>query len=491
MKVLFACSEAYPFIKTGGLGDVAGSLPRALTQNGCQVRVLLPAYASVLEIARETGVKNLGEFQVDGELFTLWQTRLPGSRVVVWLVDIPAFSERAGNPYTDATGRDWPDNAQRFYVFCKAAAAIACGELKLHWRADIVHCHDWQSGLIPALLKDRPHSPASVFTIHNLAYRGIFDKATFIQLGLPWHWWHMDAMEFYDQFSFLKGGIAAADAITTVSPSYAEEIQTPAFGCGFEGILQRRSDKLSGIVNGIDTEVWNPGSDPYLVERYNRRTLSRKVANKLALQKYFKLPVDHDIPLLGFIGRLVEQKGVDLIVQALPSLIERHAFQFVALGSGEPHLQQALLELADKFPEQMAIQIGYSEALSHQIEAGSDIFLMPSRFEPCGLNQLYSQRYGTIPVAHYVGGLRDTIVHFSHSEAEKISMSSSAISAMDETGFLFTEATTTNLANALDRALVCFTNKKLWRKLQLNGMGQDFSWATSAAHYMRLYQSLV
>lgn len=304
-------------------------------------------------------------------------------------------------------------------------------------------------------------------------------------LELPWEWWRMDGVEFYDQFSFLKGGLAWTDVITTVSPSYAEEIQTPAFGCGLEGLLQHRRSTLTGIVNGIDTEEWNPGTDRHLAAQYNRRSLSKKAVNKQALQNTFGLPQMDTLPLIGFIGRLVEQKGVALMLEALPSLLAEKACQFVVLGSGDASLEQGLLDLATRYPEQMQVRIGYDESLSHQIEAGSDIFLMPSLFEPCGLNQLYSQRYGTVPLAHYVGGLRDTIINLSPTYSAGVN----ALEVSDETGFLFAGASALALGEKLRFALACFDNKSLWRKLQINGMSQDFSWKRSAAEYLALYQS--
>ncbi len=482
MKVLFACSEAYPFIKTGGLADVAGSLPRALAQLGCQVRLLLPAYPQVLEKAQALGCREIFRGAFLGENLSLWQTRLPGSRVQVWLVDTIGFSNRAGNPYTGPDGCDWPDSAQRFYRFCQVAAALAQDHFGLGWCPQVVHANDWQTGLIAPLLADSSPRPRCIFTIHNLAYRGLFSRQTYAELGLPWSWWHMDGLEFYDQLAFIKGGLVWADHITTVSPRYAEEIQQPAFGHGLEGLLYKRRHQLSGIVNGIDTEEWNPGSDKHLVAPFNRRTLKRKALNKTALQERMGLPPTDSLPLLGFIGRLVEQKGIGLLLAVLPDLLARGACQFVALGSGEARYENALRTLAEQFPGAVGIQLGYDEPLAHQIEAGCDLFLMPSLFEPCGLNQLYSQRYGTPPLAHYVGGLCDTIIHLSDALGGDGQIS-------DETGFLFSGQTPQALADKLDFALACYADKPLWRQLQINGMSQDFSWKKSASAYLELYHS--
>ncbi|WP_339615283.1 glycogen synthase GlgA [uncultured Gilvimarinus sp.] len=491
MKVLFACSEAYPLAKTGGLGDVGGALPRALARLGVQVRLLLPAYKTTLEKARPQGLKLLREFEVNQVPVKLWQSRLPGSRVPVWLVDIPEFSDRAGSLYGDDSGTDWPDNPYRFYLFSKVAEHIALNKVGLHWRPDVVHSHDWQVGLVPALLAGQQNAPASVFTIHNLAYRGIFDYQTFVDLQLPEHWWHYERLEFWGNFSFLKAGLVYADAITTVSPSYAQEIQTEQFGCGLEGVLVNRARQLTGIVNGIDTDTWNPGADPYLAVPYSRRTIKRKVHNKLALQRELGLPEDESVALVGFIGRLVEQKGVALILGALPALLSQARCQFVVIGSGQPEFEAALQELRSRYPQRVSVTIGYDESLSHRIEAGSDIFLMPSLFEPCGLNQMYSQRYGTIPVANFVGGLRDTIVNFSNFSDAIDAASMSALVNVDETGFLFSEASVTALSEALRHALTCFDNKLLWRKLQDNAMSQDFAWGKSARAYLELYRQTV
>ena len=491
MKVLFACSEAYPLAKTGGLGDVGGALPRALARLGVQARLLLPAYKTTLDQARPQGLKLLREFTLEQTTVKLWQSRLSGSRVPVWLVDIPEFSDRDGGLYGDPSGADWPDNPYRFYMFCKVAEAIARNNIGLQWQPDVVHANDWQTGLLPALLAQQPGAPATVFTIHNLAYRGIFDYQVFRELNLPEHWWHHERLEFWGNFSYLKAGLVYADAITTVSPSYAEEIKTEAFGCGLEGLLSHRAHCLSGIVNGIDTDTWNPGTDRHLEVGYSRRTLKRKGYNKSALQRELGLPEDNSRALVGFIGRLVEQKGIALMLEALPPLLRQERCQLVVIGSGQAEFEAALKALQAEFPQQVSVTIGYDEGLSHRIEAGSDIFLMPSLFEPCGLNQMYSQRYGTIPVAHFVGGLRDTIVNFSDSSGAIDATHASALENIDETGFLFSEASGAALASALNHALTCFDNPLLWRKLQDNAMSQDFAWGKSARAYLELYRQTV
>ncbi len=478
-KILFATSEAYPLIKTGGLADVAASLPRALLKRGHDIRILLPAYASVMLKARDAGVKKLADLVILGETIGLWQTRLPGSRVTVLLVDIPQFSEREGNPYVGPDGSDWSDNHLRFFLFSKAAEAIAFNRASLDWQPDIVHCNDWQTGLIPALIGETPNGPATVFTVHNLAYRGLFSYQIFAELGLPNHFWHHEKLEFYGQMSFIKGGLAFADAITTVSPSYAQEIQTPAFGCGLDGLLRARQADLAGILNGIDTDEWNPGSDKLIPYNYNRRTLNQKVNNKLTLQEQLGLPVNAQTPMLGFIGRLVEQKGIDLILDQLGQLLTQDC-QLVVLGSGFAHYEQALATLVQQQPQKVSVTLGYNEALAHLIEASADIFLMPSIFEPCGLNQMYSLRYGTLPVVNDVGGLRDTVRERPFDDI-----------GTEGNGFVFLKPDSDDLHQAIKRALWCYQQPDLWKQLQQNAMSQDFSWENSAQQYEDLYAKIL
>lgn len=478
-KILFATSEVYPLIKTGGLADVAASLPRALLKLGQDVKILLPAYSSVLEKAKTTGVKEVAQIEVDGYSISLKQTRLPGTKVIVWLVDIPEFFEREGNPYCGPDGNDWIDNHKRFYVFAKVAELIALNQVNLDWQPTIVHCNDWQTGLIPALLSLHPSRPATVYTIHNLAYRGLFSHQAFAELYLPTVFWHHERLEFYGQMSFMKGGLAFADFITTVSPSYAQEIQRPEFGCGLDGLIRYRKDSLAGILNGIDTDEWNPGTDPHLSCNYNRRTLGSKIKNKLALQEELGLTVDAEIPLFGFVGRLVDQKGVDLILEQMNQFLALKC-QLVVLGSGFPHYEKALKSIAEQHPSKVAVTLGYNESFAHRIEASSDIFLMPSIFEPCGLNQLYSLRYGTLPVVHAVGGLRDTVCEQTLEDE-----------AADANGFVFSGATAEELFAAVQRAISLFQKKDQWKKLQLNAMSKDFSWDASAKEYLAIYNQII
>jgi starch synthase len=480
LRILFVTSEAYPLMKTGGLGDVSASLPAALKRLQCDVRVMMPAYRDAL--ARAGPVKQVARLslpQADTAI-ALLQTTLPGTGVTTWLIDGPSAYDRPGNPYMGPDGKPWPDNARRFALLGQAAAALAAGDSTLHWQPQLVHCHDWQSGLTPALLSARQDRPATVFTIHNLAYQGLFDYDTFIELGLPRKLWSPEALEFYGRFSFIKGGLCFADHLTTVSPTYAKEIQAPAMGFGLDGLLRHRASELTGILNGIDERIWNPATDRHLAKRYDRRHFADKVNNKLALQHELGLPRSPSTPLLGTIGRLVQQKGIDLIVDALPHLLGL-PLQLVVLGTGEPSYERVLRRHAARHPDRLAVRIGYDEALAHRIEGGADIFLMPSRFEPCGLNQLYSLRYGTVPIVHRVGGLADTVVDASDA----------ALGAGRATGVVFERPEAEAMLNAIQRALMLYNNDRLWKQLALTGMRQSFTWRESARHYLQIYRKLL
>jgi len=474
-KVLYITSEAFPLIKTGGLADVAGSLPVALLKQSQDVRLLLPAYPEV--ISKISRSKILTTHAYYGLQATIIETRLPGSNVLVWLVDCPAVFNRPGGPYIDQHGEAWDDNALRFTILCHAAVDIALDHLKLNWKPDIVHCNDWQTGLVPALLSLHKDRPATVFTIHNLAYQGNFDYQTFTDLRLPDELWHMEGLEFYNQLSFMKGGLAYADKINAVSPNYAKEILQPEFGYGQDGLLINRQQDLSGIINGIDEKYWNPGTDNFITQKYNRRTLNKKVLNKTALQKQLSMPIDENIPMIGMVSRLVEQKGLDIILQSLDELIQLGA-QIVILGTGDIHYEIQLSELANKHPDELKVIIGYNEELAHRIEAASDIYLMPSTFEPCGLNQLYSLRYGTLPIVTAVGGLADTV-----TDTNKESIANKTAN-----GFIISEPTAESLITKMIQTLEIYKDTNTWRQLQDNAMGFDSSWATSADRYIHLYK---
>lgn len=478
-SVLFVTSEVHPLIKTGGLADVSQGLPVALKRAGLDVRLLLPAYRRVKEGA--AGRKPVAQFDVpDVGPIRLLHLRLPQSTVPVYLVDLPQFFDRDGNPYVGPDGRDWPDNAERYAAFCRAAAALAQDRAGLSWRPQIVHCNDWQTGLVPALLSRESPRPATVFTVHNLAYQGLFPAATFQRLRLPPELWSHQGLEFHDRLSFIKGGLVYADRLTTVSPTYAREILGHQFGYGLEGLLQHRSDSLSGILNGVDYDHWNPGTDPYIPSRYNSRDLDKKAANKGALQQRFGLAPLADAPLLAMVGRLVEQKGFDLVLAALPGLLKL-GIQLVIVGSGERELESAVRAAAAEHPAQVAAYVGYSEDLAHLAEAGADIFLMPSRFEPCGLNQIYSLRYGTVPVVHRIGGLADTVIDATPT----------ALAAGQATGFVFDRPESAALEAAVARAVALYRERVQWQGLMLAGMHQNFSWANAARQYVALYQQIL
>jgi starch synthase len=479
MKILFASSEVYPLIKTGGLADVSGSLPRAIRNLRHDIRLVLPAYRGV--IAKTGKVKTVAKLTlegVSGEVRIL-QGRLPGTNVTLYLVDSPAHFDRDGGPYGAPEGGDWPDNDRRFALFARAICALALDRAGLDWQPDLVHGNDWQTGLVPALLSLEPQRPATLFTIHNLAYQGLFPATSLAELKLPPTWWSMAGLEFYDQLSFMKGGLVFADWISTVSPTYAAEIQTPEHGCGLEGLLADRADHITGILNGVDYRDWSPCNDVHLAQPYSARRLAGKADNKRALQQEFGLP-PRDVPLLGHVGRLVEQKGIDLLLDILPELLARDV-QLVLLGSGHARLERALQEAQVAHPRQVGIRIGYSEPLAHRLEAGADLFLMPSRFEPCGLNQLYSLRYGTVPVVRRTGGLADSVVD---ATPERLADGTA-------TGFQFDAAAAPALLAAIERALALYDQPEAWRKLVTRGMQQDFSWTRSARRYLELYQQLV
>lgn len=486
VKILFAASELYPLVTSGGLGEVAHALPHALAALGEDVTLMLPAYRCVLE--RLEGREAAGECLLSGVGRThaarLWWGKAPGIRLPLLLVDVPPLYDRPGTPYGETPGDDWWDNGERFAVFARAVVEVAMGRVASLPRFDVVHANDWQTGLVPAWLSLESPRPRTVFTIHNLAYQGLFPRSLFADLGLPPHWWSLDGLEFYGQMSMLKAGVVWADRVTTVSPSYAEEICTPEFGCGLDGLLRlcRAQGRLRGILNGIDTERWNPATDVHLARRYSahRGWVSAKAVNRAAVLEALGCPPEEarrEVPLAGFIGRLVAQKGVDLLLEALPEVLERTSLRFVALGSGQEHFAQGLEALARAWPQRVFVRLGYDEPLAHRIEAGCDVFVMPSRFEPCGLNQMYSMRYGTPPVVHAVGGLRDTVVDTREE----------TLAAGTATGFVFTEASAPALAAALLRALAHWEQAPIWRAIQRNGMQRDFGWPRRAAEYRELY----
>jgi starch synthase len=476
LRVLYVTPELSPWIKAGGLGDVARDLPVALAREGADVRILVPAYPA-LRAALDDAVPVAELGSPGGELAP---ARLLEAQAAVplYLIECGAYYDRPGGAYQSPEGVDWPDNDLRFGLLSRAAARLGGAASPLDWRPDVVHCNDWQAGLAPAYLAfaGGPRA-ATVMTIHNLAYQGLFPRERLAALALPEASFQVEGLEFYGRISFLKAGLHYADRITTVSPTYAQEIQTPALGFGLEGLLRRRAPDLTGILNGIDTLVWDPARDPHLATRYDGGHLQLKRENKLALQRAFGLPEGARAPLLGMVSRLVEQKGVDLVPGIAPLLVRSRA-QLVVLGSGDAQLQDALRALAAGYPRVVAVQIGFDDSLAHRIEAGADMFLMPSRFEPCGLNQLYSMRYGTPPIVRRTGGLADSVVDASEAN----------LRAGTATGFVFGAPTRAALRAAVKRALEAYHHPKTWRFLQLNGMARDSSWERAARATIEVYR---
>lgn len=469
-KILFVTPEIYPLIKTGGLADVSGALPAALREMGVETRVLVPGYPQVLAGAKNKRLRHTFLDLPEADDVRLLSASLPGSGVPLLIIDCPLLYQRDGGPYQNPTGVDWPDNAQRFALLSRIGAILGSDQSPLSFRPDIVHCNDWQSALVPAFLNFMPgQKAATVVTIHNLAFQGLFPPHVVAEVGLPPESFSIEGVEYYGNFSFLKAGLYYADHITTVSPTYAREIQQVELGFGMQGLLASRSNKLTGIVNGIDTGDWNPATDPHLAQGYDADRMTGKTANKLALQEKMGLKVDPDIPLLGMISRITHQKGGDLLLEIAPQLLQENV-QIVLLGTGEAALENGFRNLAHAHPDKVGVTIGFNEALSHLVEAGSDLFLMPSRFEPCGLNQMYSQRYGTPPIVHATGGLSDTV-------ADGI------------TGFVFSPMTAESFLGCIHRALTAYRDKSAWKKLQHNAMTRDFSWGKSAEDYLALYRS--
>src|SRR5437867_859224 len=481
-SVLIIGSEAVPFAKTGGLADVLGALPMALARLGWLVTLALPRYRDVdAGTLVERFPVTLGGFTADVGFFEA--PLADGARAL--LVDCPELYDRDG--LYGVGNADYPDNPRRFAMLVRAALEFAA---RRGAGPAIVHAHDWQAALAPVYLKTlyAAHpivgGTPSVLTIHNLAYQGVFEADWLPRLDLPWDLFIIDQLEFWGRISLLKGGINNAEIITTVSPNYAEEMQTPEFGSGFDGILRRRSADLVGILNGIDTEVWNPSTDPYLPTPFSADNLEGKAASKREVLARYGLPADEATlarPLVGMVSRMVDQKGFDLIASIADELPRLDA-SFVVLGTGEPRYQDLWTRLAVEHPDRMGARIGFDEALAHLIEAGADIFLMPSRFEPCGLNQMYSLRYGTIPVVRAVGGLADTVQDYAPATPKR---------REGGTGFVFRNYSGSTLVETLRRALALFADRRRWRARQLAATRQDHSWDRSAREYVKIYERAV
>jgi len=479
MQILLASSEVHPFSKTGGLADMVGALGKALAHAGHETRIVTPLYRGIREkyprIRRVDWWFDLplGARHVQAQLWTLEIENGP----MVYFIHQPEFYQRAG--LYQESEFSYPDNADRFIFFSKCVAHLA---RYLPWRPDVVHLNDWQTALVPALILQQRSAegwgnlPPTCLTIHNLAYQGTFPPDAFALTNLPRELFTMEGAEFYGQLNCLKTGIAFADAITTVSPRYAREIMTEEFGCALDGLLRQRQSRLFGILNGVDSEDWDPATDPLLPRNFSIKRLSGKTACKLALQKEMGLPENADTPLFGTISRLAEQKGVDIQLGALEEML-RADIQFVQLGSGSSAYERGYYDLARRFPTKVAVRVGYDEGLSHRIEAGCDFYLMPSRFEPSGLNQMYSLCYGTIPIVRAVGGLDDSVIDYSQDAARA-------------NGIKFNEYSSRALAKAIRKALALYRHPDLLQQFRRNAMKSDFSWKQTVGEYLKVYETI-
>ncbi len=476
INVLFVTSEIAPLIKTGGLADVSGALPAALRELAVDVRVLVPGYSQVIQQMGPSEVvatfDDLPGFPASRLIFSIMKSGVP-----LLVLDCPALFRRDGGPYMDpVTGHDWIDNPIRFGLLSKIAAILGSEESPLSWHPDLVHGNDWQTGLTGVYLSVAKGAVPNIITIHNLAFQGNFRPRKVELLGLPPESFNVNGIELYGNMSFLKAGLYYAYHITTVSPNYAREIQTEELGFGLQGLLRTRSNDVTGILNGIDTDEWNPETDKHLPAHFSAVRMTGKAQNKQALQARMGLEVNADIPLLAVVSRLTHQKGLDLLLEIAPRLLELPV-QLAILGSGEAFMQQAARDLSQEYPGQIAAMIGFDEALSHQMEAGADLFIMPSRFEPCGLNQFYSQRYGTPPVVHNTGGLADSVIDCTPDTLKDGTAS----------GFVFSGMTTDNLFATIQRAIDVYRDERKWKALRKNCMNKDFTWQTSARAYRQVY----
>ena len=484
MKILMASSEAVPFAKTGGLADVCGALPVELEKLGMEPVLFLPAYRQALAAGlpiERTGVRfdvPIGSKTVSG---TFLKSQLPGSQVPVYLVEHDHYYNRAG--LYQENGEDYRDNCERFVFFCRAVLeGIKAFDLQI----DVVHANDWQTALLPAYLKleyrgvPGYENIGSLFSIHNMAYQGVFWHWDMLLTGLDWKYFNWQQMEFFGNLNLLKTGLIFSDRLNTVSPRYAEEIQSGPLGCGLEGVLQARRDVLSGIVNGVDYREWNPATDKHLPANFTAETVGNgKAECKAALQQELGLPVSPSVPLIAFIGRLATQKGIDLLTATIRDWVQTQDVQWAILGTGEPQYQEQLAHLAERFPHRVATKLEFSNALAHRIEAGADMFVMPSRYEPCGLNQLYSLKYGAVPIVRATGGLVDTVTDATDA----------TFAAGTATGFVFSDYSALALSEAVQRAVTAYSRPDVWHRIVQAGMTQDWGWANSAKQYVELYRA--
>jgi starch synthase len=474
LRVLHVAAEIYPWVKTGGLGDVIAALPAALAEAGADVRLCLPGMPALLDAARGNDVVRLAT-PFATERVRIGLARLPGGQPPAYIVDHPAFYDRPGGPYAGPDGAEFSDNHRRFALLCWAAAALAEGA-DASWRPQILHGHDWHAGLAPAYLTAQGSAVPSVFTIHNLGYQGLFPADRFPDLALPPGYFAIDGVEFYGGLSLMKAGLIYADRLTTVSPTYAAEIQTPRYGANLDGLLRTRAGVLRGILNGVDPDVWNPATDKALPRGYGADDAAAgKAAAKASLRRQMGLTEDAAAPLFATVTRLTSQKGTDLLLAALPGLVDLGG-QFALLGNGDPDLEDAFEATALAQPGRVAAALRYDEALARLIYAGADVIAVPSRFEPCGLTQLYALRYGALPLVRRTGGLADTVVDADDDTA---------------TGFAFDDESGADLLAAAERAVATYRDPVRWRQMVRRAMTRDFSWATAAREYVALYRELI
>ncbi|MBL8396583.1 MAG: glycogen synthase GlgA [Candidatus Accumulibacter sp.] len=480
MRILHVAAEIYPLVKTGGLADVVAALPPALAARGLDTRILVPGMPGILNGV--VGLKRVMRFgpAFGAAVINLRLGHMPDSGLPVYVIDAPFLYRRSGNPYLGPDGRDWHDNHRRFALLGWVAAHLASGELDRRWIPDLVHCHDWHAGLAPAYIAQSPVLPtATVFTIHNLAFHGLFPLDCHTDLGLLTSGAMQSGIEFHGQLSFMKAGLVHAKRINAVSPSYAREICAADAGWGLDGLLRDRGSDLSGILNGVDYRVWDPGSDPALAKNYSLHHLHGKKICKLKLQAELGFRPSTKTPLFAVVSRLTEQKGLDLLLGALPALLAEGG-QLVLIGSGDPRIEAGFRAAAAAHPHSVSVYLGYDEPASHRITAAADILLVPSRFEPCGLTQLYALRYGTLPLVRRVGGLADTVVDITPETLEDGSAN----------GFVFDQIDVAALATRIHQACALFKHRSIWKRIQQRGMAQDFSWDDSAARYEALYRSI-
>jgi starch synthase len=476
MRVLHVCAELFPLLKTGGLADVAGALPLALGYLGCDVRVLLPGFPAIL-----------AGLNIDGEVAAVNSMAGPirvlfghtASGIAVYVIDAPHCFDRPGSPYLDVGQQPYSDNHLRFALLGWVAAQLASG-LDPYWRAELVHAHDWHAGLVPAYLVAAGRPAKSVFTVHNLAYQGVFPPSAFASLELPPEFFSLEGIEFHGKISFMKAGLYFCDHISTVSPRYASEITHDEQGCGLDGLLRTRKADLTGILNGVDDQVWSPNLDPLIAANYSVEKMQGKAKCKLDMQIRMGLDQSSDQPLFAVVSRLTEQKGLHLVLAALDEITSRGG-QFVLLGGGDAALEDAFKAAAAANPAQIAVQIGYDEDCSHRIMAAADVLLVPSRFEPCGLTQLYALKYGALPLVRRVGGLADTVIDCSLENLEDASA----------TGFVFNDFNAASLSRALRRAFILWHRTKDWKIVRRSAMQADFGWSAAATQYMALYEQLI